>query len=96
MYFTSYKGLVKSLPFSSFYLKCSTVGPSTKGSVITSSNICVSLQSVEGVLGTNNYQHNKVNQWTSAVVEQCLNQLTKLAKPFKYIGMFSTNVIIIL
>ncbi|XP_065908450.1 dynein light chain Tctex-type 1-like [Dysidea avara] len=41
--------------------------------------------SVEGVLGTNNYQHNKVNQWTSAVVEQCLNQLTKLAKPFKYI-----------
>ena len=45
------------------------------------------LQSVEGVLGTNNYQHNKVNQWTSAVVEQCLNQLTKLAKPFKYIGM---------
>lgn len=43
-------------------------------------------QSVEGVLGNNNYQHNKVNQWTSAVVEQCLNQLTKLGKPFKYIG----------
>ena len=49
---------------------------------------CVPVQSVEGVLGNNNYQHNKVNQWTSAVVEQCLNQLTKLAKPFKYIGMY--------
>ncbi|XP_003386291.1 PREDICTED: dynein light chain Tctex-type 1-like [Amphimedon queenslandica] len=40
---------------------------------------------VENVLGTVTYQHNKVNQWTSNVVEQCLNQLTKLAKPFKYI-----------
>lgn len=36
-------------------------------------------------IGPNAYQHNKVNQWTSNVVEQCLNQLTKLGKPFKYI-----------
>ena len=57
--------------------------------------VCVSQQSVEGVLGTNNYQHNKVNQWTSAVVEQCLNQLTKLAKPFKYIGMSSIKVLML-
>ncbi|XP_013400379.1 dynein light chain Tctex-type 1-like [Lingula anatina] len=42
-------------------------------------------ESVEGVIGGNAYQHNKVNQWTSNVVEQCLNQLTKLGKPFKYI-----------
>ena len=61
--------------------------PTVSGGSITS-NKCLYLQSVEGVLGTNNYQHNKVNQWTSAVVEQCLNQLTKLAKPFKYIGMY--------
>lgn len=40
---------------------------------------------VEGAIGGNAYQHNKVNQWTSNVVEQCLNQLTKLGKPFKYI-----------
>lgn len=41
---------------------------------------------MEGAIGGNSYQHNKVNQWTSNVVEQCLNQLTKLNKPFKYIG----------
>ena len=45
-----------------------------------------SFQSIEGTIGGNAYQHNKVNQWTSNVVEQCLNQLTKLGKPFKYIG----------
>lgn len=43
-------------------------------------------EAVEGAIGGNGYQHNKVNQWTSNVVEQCLNQLTKLGKPFKYIG----------
>lgn len=42
-------------------------------------------ESIEGSIGGNAYQHNKVNQWTSSVVEQCLNQLTKLSKPFKYI-----------
>ena len=48
------------------------------------------LQAIEGAIGGNAYQHNKVNQWTSNVVEQCLNQLTKLGKPFKYIGMCMT------
>lgn len=38
------------------------------------------------MLGASAYQNNKVNQWTSSIVEQCLNQLTKLGKPFKYIG----------
>ncbi|CAI9718250.1 Hypothetical predicted protein [Octopus vulgaris] len=42
-------------------------------------------ESVENVIGSNAYQHNKINQWTSNVVEQCLSQLTKLNKPFKYI-----------
>ncbi|XP_069751319.1 dynein light chain Tctex-type 1 isoform X2 [Narcine bancroftii] len=40
---------------------------------------------IENTIGGNAFQHNKVNQWTSSVVEQCLSQLTKLAKPFKYI-----------
>uniref|UniRef100_A0A8C9RYB6 Dynein light chain Tctex-type 1 n=1 Tax=Scleropages formosus TaxID=113540 RepID=A0A8C9RYB6_SCLFO len=31
------------------------------------------------------YQHSRVNQWSSSVVENCLGQLTKLGKPFKYI-----------
>ena len=48
----------------------------------------VVLQAIEGAIGGNSYQHNKVNQWTSNVVEQCLNQLTKLGKPFKYIGNY--------
>ncbi|XP_051974364.1 dynein light chain Tctex-type 1 [Xyrauchen texanus] len=42
-------------------------------------------ESVEGVIGGNVYQHNRVNQWTSNVVEHCLSQLSKLGKPFKYI-----------
>ena len=46
---------------------------------------------MEGAIGGNAYQHNKVNQWTSSVVEQCLNQLTKLGKPFKYIGKEQKN-----
>lgn len=48
------------------------------------------LQSIESVLGTATYQNNKVNQWTSSIVEQCLNQLTKLGKPFKYIGIWTS------
>ncbi|XP_066573718.1 dynein light chain Tctex-type 1 isoform X2 [Amia ocellicauda] len=40
---------------------------------------------VEGTIGASAYQHNRVNQWTSSVVESSLNQLTKLGKPFKYI-----------
>lgn len=47
------------------------------------------LQAIEGAIGGNAYQHSKVNQWTTSVVEQTLSQLTKLGKPFKYIGEFS-------
>ncbi|CAL8314917.1 unnamed protein product [Boreogadus saida] len=42
-------------------------------------------ESVEGVIGANGYQHSRVHQWTNNVVEQCLSQLGKLNKPFKYI-----------
>jgi dynein light chain Tctex-type 1 len=42
-------------------------------------------EGIESVLSGTSYHHNKVNQWTSNVVEQCLGQLTKLNKPFKYI-----------
>ncbi|XP_033875088.2 dynein light chain Tctex-type 1 [Acipenser ruthenus] len=42
-------------------------------------------ESVEGAIGGNAYQHSRVNQWSTNVVEQCLSQLTKLGKPFKYI-----------
>ncbi|KAI1895055.1 hypothetical protein AGOR_G00102330 [Albula goreensis] len=40
---------------------------------------------VETTIGNSSYQHNRINQWTSSVVEASLNQLTKLGKPFKYI-----------
>ncbi|XP_071335465.1 dynein light chain Tctex-type 1 isoform X1 [Trachinotus anak] len=42
-------------------------------------------ESVEAAIGGNAYQHSRVNQWTTSVVEQCLSQLSKLGKPFKYI-----------
>ena len=43
-------------------------------------------ESIEGTIGGNGYAHAKVNQWTNSVVESCLASLTKLQKPFKYIG----------
>lgn len=46
-------------------------------------------EAIEVSIGGNAYQHNKVNQWTSNVVEGCLGNLTKLQKPYKYIGMYS-------
>ncbi|XP_038582935.1 dynein light chain Tctex-type 1-like [Micropterus salmoides] len=42
-------------------------------------------ESVEAAIGGNAYQHSRVNQWTASVVEQCLSQLSKLGKSFKYI-----------
>ncbi|XP_010379838.2 dynein light chain Tctex-type 1 isoform X2 [Rhinopithecus roxellana] len=42
-------------------------------------------EAIESAVGGNAYQHSKVNQWTTNVVEQTLSQLTKLGKPFKYI-----------
>jgi len=49
--------------------------------------VLVVLQSIEGAIGGSAYQAQKVNNWTSDVVELCLGQLTKLGKPFKYIGI---------
>uniref|UniRef100_A0A8B9SFV2 Dynein light chain Tctex-type 1 n=1 Tax=Apteryx owenii TaxID=8824 RepID=A0A8B9SFV2_APTOW len=43
-------------------------------------------EAIETAIGGNAYQHSRVNQWTTSVVEQTLSQLTKLGKPFKYIG----------
>uniref|UniRef100_A0A8C9RTX8 Dynein light chain Tctex-type 1 n=1 Tax=Scleropages formosus TaxID=113540 RepID=A0A8C9RTX8_SCLFO len=42
-------------------------------------------ESVDAAIGGSTYQHSRVNQWSSSVVENCLGQLTKLGKPFKYI-----------
>ncbi len=42
-------------------------------------------QSIESTLQNAVYQHNKVAQWTSNIVEQCLKRLTSLNKPFKYV-----------
>lgn len=43
-------------------------------------------ESIETTIGGNSYQHDKVNSWTGAVVENCLSVLTKQQKPYKYIG----------
>ncbi len=45
-------------------------------------------ESIESTIGGNSYTHAKVNNWTNSVVESCLASLTKLQKPFKYIGMY--------
>lgn len=42
-------------------------------------------EAIESVIGGNTYQHNKVNQWSSSIMDNCLQQLVKLQKPFKYI-----------
>nr|XP_056718004.1 dynein light chain Tctex-type 3 [Euleptes europaea] len=40
---------------------------------------------IEGVLGKADYNHDKVNHWTAAIVEQSLTHLVKLGKTYKYI-----------
>ena len=46
-------------------------------------------ESIESTIGGNGYAHAKVSQWTNSVVESCLASLTKLQKPFKYIGQWN-------
>lgn len=38
------------------------------------------------------YFQDKVNNWTGAVVENCLSVLTKQQKPYKYIGECTTTI----
>jgi len=42
-------------------------------------------EAIESVIGGNTYQHGKVNLWSSAIMDTCLQSLVKLQKPFKYI-----------
>mmetsp|Transcript_22319 Transcript_22319/g.26852 ORF Transcript_22319/g.26852 Transcript_22319/m.26852 type:complete len:114 (-) Transcript_22319:179-520(-) len=42
-------------------------------------------ESIDSVLLNATYNHNKVGQWTSMVVEQSMKRLTALNKPFKYV-----------
>ncbi|CAL8094041.1 unnamed protein product [Calicophoron daubneyi] len=42
-------------------------------------------ESIESTVGSSVYAHSKVQHWSSLVIEQCLNSLTKLGKPFKYV-----------
>lgn len=51
-------------------------------------------EAIEVSIGGNAYMHNRVNQWTSNVVEACLGNLTKLQKAYKYIGNYYFGLII--
>lgn len=42
-------------------------------------------EAIEETIGGNVYQQSKVNLWVSQVVDLCINRLTKLNKPYKYI-----------
>ncbi len=46
-------------------------------------------KAIEPVLGSSIYQPAKVHDWTSAVVEGVLKNLSTLNKPFKYVGACS-------
>ena len=53
---------------------------------ITRSHRCLFLQALQLTLSENVYNPKKVNDWTNAVIDQCLKGLQALGKPFKYIG----------
>ncbi len=40
---------------------------------------------IQAVLHEAQYNNKKVNEWTNAIVTQCLKELQALARPFKYI-----------
>jgi dynein light chain Tctex-type 1 len=43
-------------------------------------------ETVDRVIGGNGYHPDKVNRWAADIVDQLLNELTNLDKPFKYIA----------
>ncbi|KAJ1506087.1 Dynein light chain Tctex-type [Coelomomyces lativittatus] len=43
------------------------------------------LFSIESSIQNHPYHHQKVGQWNTNIVEQCLKKLTSLNKPYKYI-----------
>eukprot|EP00243_Klebsormidium_subtile_P005332 TRINITY_DN2118_c0_g1_i1.p1 TRINITY_DN2118_c0_g1~~TRINITY_DN2118_c0_g1_i1.p1 ORF type:complete len:111 (-),score=24.51 TRINITY_DN2118_c0_g1_i1:503-835(-) len=42
-------------------------------------------ESIEQALGQTAFIHNKLNVWTSNIVESCLKRLSSLSKPYKYV-----------
>lgn len=44
------------------------------------------MKSIENTCQNQSYQHAKVAQWNSNIVEQTLKKLSELNKPFKYLG----------
>lgn len=79
-------GIVKDVCFHSFLFTYLSIMTLAEG--FGNNSLIVFLKSIEGVIGGNIYQQHRVNMWTSNVVEQCLSQLSKLGKPFKYIGKY--------
>lgn len=41
--------------------------------------------SIDAVIGSNTYQVDQVNKWSTAVSEAVLTALSKMKKPFKYV-----------
>ncbi|KAI9188227.1 hypothetical protein H9P43_002618 [Blastocladiella emersonii ATCC 22665] len=42
-------------------------------------------ETIESTVQNNPYHHQKVGQWNTNIVEQCLKKLSGLNKPYKYI-----------
>lgn len=58
---------------------------SEETSFIAEDALAIIKESTEQVLANSTYQHNKVPNWTSMVIEGTLKRLKELNKPFKYI-----------
>ena len=44
---------------------------------------------IKTTVGNCPYKDGKISGWTNGIMESCLIALTKLQRPFKYIGKFS-------
>lgn len=45
----------------------------------------IAKESIETTIGGEDYNRDLVNQWTAAILERCLSDLSKLGKQYKYI-----------
>ncbi|CAG5082806.1 Oidioi.mRNA.OKI2018_I69.PAR.g10212.t1.cds [Oikopleura dioica] len=43
-------------------------------------------ESIENVVGSSQYESVKIDMWMNSIIEQCIENLTKLDKPYKYVA----------
>eukprot|EP01132_Coremiostelium_polycephalum_P003576 gene3576-4455_t len=54
---------------------------------VTDDIVTILKEAVEvSIQNSDNYQHSKVSQWTSSIIDHSLKKISELDKPYKYIG----------